>query len=320
MKSLARSFLLVLALALLMAACVPSRASQPPADTYELLPAATAALPPMAAAPESPAAAEDANSAPAGALPAEKAALASGASPLTGAQIGRMVIKNAELRLLVSDSDQAVDRALQAIGDVDGYVVSSRVWYEMTNTVNYKYATLTISVPASQFESALRRFRAIALKVLDENASGQDVSSEFVDLQSQLTNLQATRDRIRSFLADATTVDESLRINQELATIEAQIEQVQGRMNYLENRSAFSTITLTLEPDIPPATPSPSPTPIPTEAWNPGKTFNAASHSVVILYQKIIELLIWIGVVLLPLLLPPALIVWLIYKVATRRK
>jgi len=315
MKALARISLPLLVLALLIVACVPSAATAPqaPAETYDLLPAATAALPPMAAAPES-AKAADVNSAPAGALPADSVTVQTGAEALTGAQIGRMVIKNAEVRLLVKDTDTAVDRALQAIGDVDGYVVSSRVWYQMTDGVNYKYATLTIGVPASQFENALRRLRAIALKVLDENASGQDVSSEFVDLQSQLTNLQATRDRIRSFLADAKTVDESLRINQELSNIEAQIEQVQGRMNFLSNRSAFSTITLTLEPDIPPATPTP------TETWNPGKAFNTASQSIVIIYQKIIELLIWILVVLLPLLIPPALIVWLIYKLVTRKK
>ncbi|GAB4500742.1 MAG: hypothetical protein Fur0035_02820 [Anaerolineales bacterium] len=319
MKRLARPALLALTLALLMAACAPSAAAtQPAIEQYAPLPAATAALPPMAAAPES-AKAADANNAPAGSAPAGTFA-APGSDALSGAQIGRMVIKSAELRLLVADTDNAMDRTLQAVGDVDGYVVSSRVWFQGSDSVNYKYATLTIGVPASQFENAMRRFRAIALKVEDENASGQDVSSEFVDLQSQLTNLQATRDRIRSFLADAKTVDESLRINQELSAIEAQIEQVQGRMNYLSQRSAFSTITLTLEPDIPPATPTPTPTPIPTESWNPGKTFNAASQSIVIIYQKLIELLIWILVVLLPLLIPPALILWLIYKVATRRK
>lgn len=315
MRKIARIALILLVPALLIAACRPSAAAPAPADapsTYALPPAATAALPPMAAAPEE-AKAADANSLPQ-ALPAGEVAAPG------SAQIGRMVIKNAELRLLVETTDNAMDRALQAVGDLDGYVISSRVWYEMTDTVNYKYATLTIGVPASQFENTLRRLRGIALKVLDENASGQDVSAEFVDLQSQLTNLQATRDRIRSFLADAQTVDESLRINQELSNIEAQIEQVQGRMNYLSNRAAFSTITLTLEPNIPPASPTPTPTPIPTETWNPGKSFNAASHSIVIIYQKIVELLIWVLVVLLPLLLPPALLVWLLYKWVARKK
>jgi hypothetical protein len=187
---------------------------------------------------------------------------------------------------------------------------------------NYKYASITIGVPVEQFETAMRRLRSIGLKVLDENASGQDVTSEYVDLQSQLGNLEATRDRIRGFLADAKTVEESLRINQELTTIEAQIEQVKGRMNFLSNRSAYSTITVNLEPDIPPATPMPTPTLVPTATpvtWNPSKTVSHATESVTTIYQGLIELAIWFFIVIVPLIAPPAIVLWIIYKVATRK-
>jgi predicted nucleic acid-binding Zn-ribbon protein len=95
-----------------------------------------------------------------------------------------------------------------------------------------------------QFENALLRLRDLSLRVVDESAGGQDVSEEYVDLQSRLNNLESTRDRIRGFLDQAQTVDDSLRINQELSTIEDQIEQVKGRMNYLSHRAAYSTITV----------------------------------------------------------------------------
>jgi ABC-type uncharacterized transport system fused permease/ATPase subunit len=110
-----------------------------------------------------------------------------------------------------------------------------RVWYQpYSDGENYKYATITIGVPVDQFERTLSRLRALAMKVLDETASGEDVTNQFVDLQSQVTNLEATRDRIKSFLDEAKTVDESLRINAELANVEAQIEQI-GQM-VLEDR------------------------------------------------------------------------------------
>lgn len=51
---------------------------------------------------------------------------------------------------------------------------------------NYKYATITIGVPVEQFERALSRLRGLAVKVLDETASGEDVTNQFVDLQSTL--------------------------------------------------------------------------------------------------------------------------------------
>jgi hypothetical protein len=186
---------------------------------------------------------------------------------------------------------------------------------------NYKYATITIGVPVQQFERVLNRLRGLAIQVLDENASGEDVTDQYVDLQSQLTNLEATRERIKSFLDDATNVDEALRINQQLSEIERQIEEIKGRINYLQDRSAFSTITVNIEPQLPEVvipTPTPMPTPEP-EPWKPGETFDNAKKSVTRAYQNIIDILIWFFVVLVPIFAPPVLIVWLIWKFITRK-
>jgi hypothetical protein len=158
--------------------------------------------------------------------------------------------------------------------------------------------------------------------VVDETASGDDVTKQYVDLQSQLTNLEATRARIQDFLKDAKTVDEALRINQELSNVEGQIEQIKGQMNYLSDRSAYSTITINLEPEFPVLTATPTSTPRPTATpipWNPGETFTDAKSTVTVLYQGIANFLIWLGVVILPILLPPALILWGIWKWLNRK-
>ncbi len=340
MKSLIRIalFLFVLA-ALPLAACAPAAVTkslqnaQAPAatagaDLYQAAPAAPAAeagAPAMQQSAVEPAAgagaANQASGATANTLP-DTATIQTGSEAPVSAQADRMIIKNAELKLLVQDTDNAIDRGMQVVGDLGGYIISSRVWYQDSNGQNYKFATLSIGVPVSQFETAMRRLRGLAMRVQDENASGQDVTSEYVDLQSQLGNLEATRDRIRGFLTDAKTVEESLRINQELTTIEGQIEQVKGRINFLSNRSAFSTITVNFEPDIPALTPSPTPTlqPTPTpEVWNPGETMHQATGTLTNIYQGFVELAIWIFVVILPLLAPPALIIWGVYKLFTRK-
>ena len=267
MKSPARiAFFSLLAAAFVLAACggAPSRAPAAPVVEEFVQPAAPMVEPYSPDAPESQKSAAESFGAQSD-MPGAGVVVQTGADALTVAQTGsRMVIKNGEIRLLVEDADNAIDRALQVVGDVRGYIVSSRSWYQTgPDGKNYKYATVTIGVPADQFETAMRRFRAIALRVLDENASGQDVSDEYVDLQSQLVNLEATRDRIRKFLDDAQSVEESLSVNNELSKIEADIEKIKGRMNYLSNRSAFSTITVTFEPDIPPQPPPPTPPPPP---------------------------------------------------------
>ncbi len=234
----------------------------------------------------------------------------------------RMIVKNADVRLMVKDTDVAIDRATQIIGDAGGYIVSSRVWYQDYYGNNLKYASVTIGVPVEEFENVLSRLRKLAVKIVDETASGSDVTDQYVDLQSQLTNLEATRARIQEFLKDAKTVDEALRINQELANIEGQIEQIKGQMNYLNDRSAFSTITVNFEPEFPVLTPTPTSTPYPTATpipWNPGQTFGEAKSTVTVLYQGIANFMIWLVVVILPIVLPPALILWVVWKWLNRK-
>ena len=228
-----------------------------------------------------------------------------------------MIIKNAEIKLLVADADVAIDRATQVVGDAGGYIISSRVWSQpYYDGKNYKYATISIGVPVDQFEHTLSRLRGLSVQVLDETASGEDVTNQFVDLQSQLTNLEATRERIKSFLDSAKTIDEALRINQELSNIEAQIEQIKGQMNYLQDRSAYSTITINLEPKLP--EPTPTPTPV-SNPWNPAGTFKNAKETVTSVYQGILDFLIGFFVVLVPILAPPALIIWILWKLFRRK-
>lgn len=234
----------------------------------------------------------------------------------------RMIVKNANVRLLVEDTNVAIDRALQVVGDAGGYIVSSQVWYQDYYGNSLKYASVTIGVPVVEFENVMRRLRGLAIDVLDETATGEDVTDQYVDLQSQLTNLEATRARIQEFLKDAKTVDEALRVNQELANIEAQIEQIKGRMNYLNDRSAFSTITLNLEPEFPILTPTPTSTPKPTATpipWKPADTFNDATSTVTVVYQGIANFLIWLFGAILPIMLPPALILWAMWKLLNRK-
>jgi hypothetical protein len=208
-----------------------------------------------------------------------------------------MVIKDAEMELLVDDTDLAILQVTQMAADYDGYIISSQTWYDY----GFKYASLRLGIPSVHFEKALNRLRGLGLQILRENASGQDVSAEYVDLQSRLTNLEATAARVREFLADAKTVGESLRISGQLAELEAQIEQVKGQMRYYEGRAAVSTVTVYLTPEFPTPTPTftptPTSTPTPTPGWNAGETFDDASGVLVDMSHSTADVVIWLAVV-----------------------
>ena len=223
-------------------------------------------------------------------------------------RVNRMIVKNAELQVLVVDTAVAVDAVTQITADTLGYIVSARSWYQN----GFQYATITIGVPVHEFENAMRRLRGMAIMVQDEKASGTDVTDQYVDLESRLRNLEATEARIRSFLEQATSVEESLRVNQTLSEITAQIEEIKGQMSYLKDRSAYSTITVQIAPQLPTPTPTPTATPTPTppppEGWRPDKTFTQASGVLGGIMRTLIDLAIWITVLVGPFALVGALI------------
>ncbi len=224
---------------------------------------------------------------------------------------GKMLIKDAQMDLLVENPDQALGQVLQTAADYGGYIISSQTWYKE----QYKYATVRLGIPASNFESVLNVLRHTGLKVLQETASGNDVSSEYTDLQSKLANLEATSSRVRVFLNNATSVEESLKINQTLTDLEGQIEQVKGQMKYYEGRTAYSTITVNLNPYIPTPPPAPTPTPTPVPVWNPASTFEDASGVLVTTFHGVVDLLIWVLVAIGPYALILGFFYWLFRQI-----
>jgi hypothetical protein len=251
--------------------------------------------------------------------PGEQLADASGLPSPAQPRTGRMIIKDAEMELLVPDTDVALDSITLIASDYGGYIISSHSWYQD----EYKYATVRLGVPVAEFENILRRLRGLATRVVNEIASGEDVTDQFVDLQSRLTNLEATRDRIREFLDRADTVEEALAVNEQLSEVEGQIEEIQGRVNYLRDRAAFSTIEVQLNPEVPTPTPSPTPTATPTPtpvAWRPGETVQEAGDALTSLLKGLVDVAIWVVIVLGPFLLVVGLMVGLFVWWRRRRK
>jgi len=226
----------------------------------------------------------------------------------------KMVIKDAQLDILVESTDVAIAQVNQLTADYDGYIISTQSHYEN----GFKHATIRLGIPSAAFETVLNQLRDLGLKVIQESASGVDGSNEYVDLQSKLTNLEATAARIREFLDAAKTIEETLTISAQLAELEGQIEQVKGQMRYYEGRSAYSTVTVNLVPQYPTPTPTLTPTPIPatptptpTPGWNAADTFDEASDVLVNMTQSTVDLLIWFGMVLLPIIAVIGVIIWI---------
>jgi len=233
------------------------------------------------------------------------------------APVAPMIVKNGDMEIAVQDTQKAIDQVTQIAADGGGYVVTSQSWSEN----GLASASMTIAVRAENFDTAMRRLRDIAVEVIRESASGQDVSTEYVDLQSRLRNLEATRARIQNFLDQAATVQEALEINRQLAEIEAQIEQVKGRMQYLSGRAAYSTINVTIDPYIevtPSPTPTPTLTPTATPRWSLGPRIDSAVETQTSVARGLLESLVWFVIVPGPYLIG-LLVLGLVVRMFIRR-
>lgn len=270
-------------LALMLAACAPAAAPTQAPSSQELY-AAPAAAATQAVSLATPAPAGKAGPAsPLAAIPAEP----------------RMIIKDAQMELLVADSRDALDQITWLAADQGGYIIESRT--ELQG--EYVYASLRMAVPSERFEATFSRLRALGKKVINETASGQDVSAEYTDLSSRLVNLEATAARVREFLKNAQTVEESLKVNAQLSELEGQIEQVKGMMKFYEGRAAYSTFTIRLTPEI-----APLPTPTP-EVWRPGQTLQRSADQLVSEMQGLVDFTIWLVVAGGPWLVFAALLI-----------
>ena len=118
-------------------------------------------------------------------------------------------------------------------------------------------------VPSPEFEKALEELRGLGKEVTTDTVMGEDVTEEFVDLESRERNLLAAEQSLLGLYDQAQSVNDALAIERELANIRGQIEQVQGRIQYLEERTATSQITLGIQPFARPTPPPP--------AWNPAR-------------------------------------------------
>ncbi len=249
---------------------------------------------------------------PASSLPAPGSVVANDPS--------RKIIKDAQLSLEVPSVQLALSRISGAVAQVGGYTLETNTSYSQQNT---QQAFIKVAVPVDQFEATLQRMREAAGRVISEQATGVDATQEFVDVQSQIANLEATQARIREFLDQATTVEEALQVNAQLTEIEGQISQYKGRLQFLAQRAAYSTITVQLqEPPLPTVTPSPTPsptpTPTPTPFWNPSRTATQATSTLTTIIQAIMTVAIWLLIVVLPLALPIVLIVLVVQALRRR--
>jgi len=188
----------------------------------------------------------------------------------------RMIVRSGDMSLVVEGVVGARDKIAHLAASYGGYVVSSQISGEEREMRGY----ISIRVPDEKFEVALAELRDLAVRVISESTNSQDVTEEYVDLESRLKNAQATESQYLALLQQAENVEDILRIYERLSQVRSEIEQIKGRMQYLERTSSMSLISVSLRPQT-------TAKPLVRAGWNIVEIFKSAIRGLVIAGQVI---------------------------------
>jgi hypothetical protein len=138
-------------------------------------------------------------------------------------------------------------------GNQRGYVLSTEVARASG------YAELVMRVPAARFENALAALaRLPAVTVSAQTVSGQEVGQQFIDLNARAANLESQEVVLRRLMNEAQTVSDTIAVENQLASVQGQLDQIHGRLRYLTDQTSLSTITVEMREHgtTPPGKPS----------------------------------------------------------------
>ena len=230
----------------------------------------------------------------------------------------RLVIMNADLTIVIPDPKLKLEAIAQLASDLDGFVVSENMYQtSLQNGGTAPEGSISIRVPSGKLDVALSQIKSDAVEVRNEDRNGQDVTQEYVDLQSQLDSLQAAESQLTIIMQNATKTEDVLAVFNQLESYRQQINVIKGQMQYYKQSATYSLINVSLvaEQTI---------QPIEIGGWKPVGVARDAIQSLIKFWQGFVNFLIKFFLLVLPVLItifgPIALVIWGILALVKRNK
>ncbi|MGZ9164117.1 MAG: DUF4349 domain-containing protein [Anaerolineales bacterium] len=197
----------------------------------------------------------------------------------------RLIIENADLTIVVKDPKARMKEINDLAKELGGYVVSSNLYQDTSTGKEVPQANIVIRVASEKLDEALAKIKEGAVDVPHENRSGQDVTSQYVDLQAQLKAKQAAEEKLLEIMDQATKAEDVLAIYLQVQSVQTEIEQLKGQIKYLEESAALSAISVQLIAEE-------STQPIEIGPWKPEGAAKAAIQDLIFFFQNFVDFLI----------------------------
>ncbi|HED24146.1 MAG TPA: DUF4349 domain-containing protein [Firmicutes bacterium] len=226
----------------------------------------------------------------------------------------RHIIRNGSIDLSVKDTRETIQKVRELVSNVDGIISSSNI-YEIRD--GQYGANLTLRVPENRFDAVMEQLEDLG-KVNNTQTGMDDVTMQYIDLESRLNNQKAQEERLVEILEMAENVEEVLEVEKELARVRGEIESMTSQLNYLKDQVTYGTIFLNLREEAISAE-NISPGAFHNLGQKTGEAFitsinfilNAISY-IIIAFSAMLPVLVVIGVI--------ALLIWLLIRRLSRRK
>lgn len=165
----------------------------------------------------------------------------------------RKIIFTTALDLTVPDVTAAFGEVQRIARVTGGYVEQSNLSVLAgTDDSGAQRANVRLRVPATEYDDVLGSLRVLSgSKVTREEAKSNEVTEQYVDLESRMRNLERSEAQYLTLLAQATTIQEIMTVSDRLGDIRNQIEQAKGRLNVLDHMTEMATIDVSLLPVVP---------------------------------------------------------------------
>jgi hypothetical protein len=150
-----------------------------------------------------------------------------------------LIVKTARLSVVV-ERDTFAERFQDAM-DV---ATANQGYVQTSSSRGNGFGSLVIRVPSSRFEETLRELKELGIQVEGETVSGEDVTAQHIDLQARLRIARARRTVLLRLMDRATTIEQTLRVQNALDDVQLRIEEIQGALNVLDSRVSEATIAL----------------------------------------------------------------------------
>ncbi len=235
----------------------------------------------------------------------------SGQNTKSSTPIGpQYLIKSLQVNMLVKDTRQAASELQSWIATTDPRSSSAGIDYEQMYD-NLYTVNMTFSVTSTQYPLIEEYLAGYAQqhggKLSSLHESVQDVTNDYIDTQSRLTNLRGEQQRLLTLMSNTTALGDIITVESKLTDVEGQIEEIEAHLNALKDQTTYYTVTIGLQPVAPVAPPSP------TTPWSIGQVLQDSWAAALGFGQGLATMLIWV-VVFSIYVVPIALVGWFVWR------